>query len=95
MTDASKMDAAKYGPTFYGNISMIEKLTLGMTLTRMLKDDIALAPPKFLLNLGLLLIVTAMQRMKTDTPDAIMADVSDCAVRSLSNMRAWVRDNEM
>jgi hypothetical protein len=92
---STEMDFDRHAPAFYGKVELIEKLTLGMMLTRLLKGDLALAPPNFLLNLGMLLIVSAMQRMKTDKPDAIMADVSDCAVRSLSNMRAWMHDNEV
>jgi hypothetical protein len=30
--------------------------------------------------------------MKTDKPDQVMADLSDCVIRSLTNMQAWMRD---
>ena len=91
MNDASKMDA-KYGPTFYGAPSLVERLTLAMMVNRMLKGDLLATSPEFILNLSLLLAIAALNRMNSDKPDDVMADISDCAVRSYSNMQAWLRD---
>jgi hypothetical protein len=80
-------------PTLYGNMTALDKIKATMTAIHVVAEHDN-REPDMLVNIAILLLVAALNGMKSNTPDLLVADVGDCVVRSYAASEAWIKENE-
>jgi hypothetical protein len=82
------MNANDVPPKYYGNLDDLDKARATF-ITAGIASDLFDFKPEVAINIGVMLIVSAMQRIQPPKPDELVADVGDCIVHSYSNLKVY------
>jgi hypothetical protein len=78
-------------PKLYGEVSAIDR-DLIMVNAMALVAALSTSEPNFIINIGMLMIVSGMHGARVTDPDRVMTEISDCAVHSFASLEAYCAD---